>query len=539
MIKFNNISISAKLSLIPIIGLVGFIGYFVYNWTVVSANNERLSEIADLTIPVLMLSRDNVTRIDQLSQVFSAVEESGDDENLVLADTHTTSIESALTKISDLLPGQRNDLQNLSRLVLNYSQTSKDRLAGIMTMTLDMDRAEQMNIQLSVEFKQIKIQLEKISEKYAALLDQQLLFSQESGNSSLQIGLITGIAILTLVTIASLTLIKATVGSIKRVTNSLKAIAEGEGDLSHQIRKDGDDELGELVNWFNQFVMKLQGNINSIIEYTQELTLVSNSLHQSSNNSSGRVQHQLNAVIDVSGAQQQMSTSIHQVGKTAIESSELAEQTNNRAQSASIVMAESKVTIDTLSSELEQSSDVIVKLREDILNINQILDTIKQISDQTNLLALNAAIEAARAGEQGRGFAVVADEVRALASRTQKSTVEIQSVTQELTIAAQNAVDAMSVGKKQADETAIQAASVETILEEISQDISKILSLNNQVAAATNDQDENGQVIQNSINGVQNTAEKGVEGASNLEKISKQLANISNRMGMVTDTFRT
>lgn len=211
MIKFNNISISAKLSLIPIIGLVGFIGYFVYNWTVVSANNERLSEIADLTIPVLMLSRDNVTRIDQLSQVFSAVEESGDDENLVLADTHTTSIESALTKISDLLPGQRNDLQNLSRLVLNYSQTSKDRLAGIMTMTLDMDRAEQMNIQLSVEFKQIKIQLEKISEKYAALLDQQLLFSQESGNSSLQIGLITGIAILTLVTIASLTLIKATV----------------------------------------------------------------------------------------------------------------------------------------------------------------------------------------------------------------------------------------------------------------------------------------------------------------------------------------
>lgn len=534
----NDVPIPVKLSLIPIIALIGFGGYFLFNWSMVSANNARLTELSEQTIPVLILSRENINSIGQLAQVFAAVEESGDDENLSLADIHTGNIKQALTLIAQRLPAQRNEIEQLKQSVLNYTQQSTQRLKGVLSMTLDMERAAQQQQTLANEQDQLLSQFQKLADQYEQMLNQQLSRSQKAGNDSLSIGLITGALILGLLMFASYGLISATTGSLKRVSRSLQAIAEGEGDLSVRLQADGNDELGELVNWFNQFVEKLQCNIHALSQDAQELSLVSEKLRQSSGNSSSRVQQQLEAVIEVGDALQQLGTSVHQVGTTSNQASELALQTDRQTEQAARVMANSKGTIDELSQELAHSGQIIVQLREDTVNINQILDTIKQIADQTNLLALNAAIEAARAGEQGRGFAVVADEVRALASRTQESTLEIQAVIEKLQQAAQSAVDAMSAGQVKTEHTVQQAAEVEQTLTEIRQQVSQILALNQQVASATEEQDRSSGVIQTSISGVQETAQKGVEGAQNLENISSELGGISEQMQLITGTFK-
>jgi methyl-accepting chemotaxis protein len=486
-----------------------------------------------------MLSRETITLAEQLKQIFVAVEESGDDENLSLAKSRAQSIQESLQRIGQSEPTLVGQVAQLKQLVGDYAQAATRRLDGVLSMSLDMDVAEQQLERLDQQHRQLMGELTRMAQRYDQMLSEQLATSQKSGKDSLLMGGITGAFILLALLLSSYTIIRSLTRSVNRLSSSMQAIAEGEGDLSVRLQADSADELGCLVYWFNQFAQKLQANIQTLVDSANELAGVSEQLHSSSQSSSSRVNHQLNAVTAVGDALQQLGSSVQQVGATANQASELAQQADQQTQQASGVMGRSKSVIHELSSELASNSEIIVQLREDTLNINQILDTIKQIADQTNLLALNAAIEAARAGEQGRGFAVVADEVRALASRTQESTLEIQQVIEQLQEAAQKAVDAMATGQQKTETTVAETDQAEQMLSEISQQITSMRELNQQVAAATEDQNQSSTVIQHSIQDVQQTAEQGVNGAQNVERISNQLNSISTQMKTITDTFAT
>ncbi len=191
-----------------------------------------------------------------------------------------------------------------------------------------------------------------------------------------------------------------------------------------------------------------------------------------------------------------------------------------------------------MASEVERAANVIKKLESDTENVGTILDVIKGIAEQTNLLALNAAIEAARAGEQGRGFAVVADEVRTLASRTQDSTQEIQRVIEELQSAARSAAEVMSHSQDQAKLSVEQAAKTDSSLATITDKVGSITTMNMEIASATGEQEKVSNSIKRNVEGIRSNADDAVKNVQEVEAASESLVSISANLRKITGQFR-
>jgi methyl-accepting chemotaxis protein len=202
------------------------------------------------------------------------------------------------------------------------------------------------------------------------------------------------------------------------------------------------------------------------------------------------------------------------------------------------VMLHTLKTIEALAQEVENSAQVISRLSEDSTQIGSVLDVIRGIAEQTNLLALNAAIEAARAGDQGRGFAIVADEVRTLASRTQASTLEIQSMIERLQTDASNAVKAMQQGQVQAQQGLSQAAQAENALQTISQSVTRINDMNIQIATAAEEQSSMAEEINRNIVNISQSADATAEGAKQTASAGDELAKLAARLQNLVGQFK-
>ncbi|MEG7522363.1 MAG: methyl-accepting chemotaxis protein [Chromatiales bacterium] len=265
-------------------------------------------------------------------------------------------------------------------------------------------------------------------------------------------------------------------------------IASGDGDLTRRMACGGSDEIGLLTSSFNRFVDKIQGLVRETAESTSmviggvvetsEITAVISS-----------------EVIEQEGRTQQVATAVHQMSISIGEVADSAQTARESAQSADSeaghgreIMEETVSSIKRLANEVKMAADSILKVEDDSAEISKILDVIKSIAEQTNLLALNAAIEAARAGEQGRGFAVVADEVRGLATRTQQSTVEIEGMIVRLQAGAREAATVMKLGTKTAEQNLEQVERARHSLVSISEAVSTINSMNTQIATAAEQQ---------------------------------------------------
>ena len=233
-----------------------------------------------------------------------------------------------------------------------------------------------------------------------------------------------------------------------------------------------------------------------------------------------------------------MSASVHEVARHSNAAADETRHATELASSGRKIVDETATTIRKLANEVEEASMVIKQLATDSNDIGSVLDVIRGIAEQTNLLALNAAIEAARAGEQGRGFAVVADEVRTLASRTQQSTQEIQQMIERVQSSASNAVLAMDSGCTQAQLTVEKAATADEALQSIGQIIESINSMNSQIATAAVEQTAVAEEINRNVESINSSSEKTADGANQVAEASEQLSELSSRLRDLVSQFR-
>ncbi|HEX4937225.1 MAG TPA: methyl-accepting chemotaxis protein, partial [Candidatus Kapabacteria bacterium] len=327
-------------------------------------------------------------------------------------------------------------------------------------------------------------------------------------------------------------------GNIGRVVTSLQEIASGEGDLTKRIRQNSQDEIGTLVYWFNSFVERLQGIIGDVVTSISPLSDVSKELGALATDSEHASSEQLEATVSVNRSMKEMFESLNENAVNTSNAAEAASDANDQAKKGHGIVSEAIRTINDLAREVAKAGETIHQLEADTANVGQILDVIQGIASQTNLLALNAAIEAARAGEHGRGFAVVADEVRTLASRTQESTEEIHRVIEQLQRTARAISEVMANGQRKAEESVAKAGETGSSLQAITSRVEEINVMNTQIASATEEQQQTSHFIQQAIDEISSSAQRAADGSAKVASSTEQLHKVTQKLSAVAKQFR-
>ncbi|GAB1257434.1 hypothetical protein NBRC116494_19360 [Aurantivibrio plasticivorans] len=330
----------------------------------------------------------------------------------------------------------------------------------------------------------------------------------------------------------------AIVKPINSVVVALKDIAQGEGDLTQRLEVKSQDEVGELAQWFNTFIDRVHKIIKDFASTAEDLNRNTEGLSHTAKDTERGVVDQQSAIQQVVSAVREMATVVSDVAQNVSQAADEATQADSEAKSGMEVVSSTMSQIQSLATDITSASEVIDRLQRESENIGSVLDVIRGIAEQTNLLALNAAIEAARAGEQGRGFAVVADEVRTLASRTQSSTQEIQDMIERLQVGAKEAVQVMEKGKVQAEESVKKAAETSESLNAITNGVASIKDKTNQIASASEEQSAATREMEQNMENVASVARQTSEGAVEIASSTARLASMASNMAQVVKQFR-
>ncbi|QTE87340.1 methyl-accepting chemotaxis protein [Shewanella algae] len=347
------------------------------------------------------------------------------------------------------------------------------------------------------------------------------------------------VIIITLIT-AMLILFAAqrTVTPIRHMLDNLNDIAQGEGDLTKRLQVRGDDEIAQLGQAFNRFVDKLQRIIRDVTTATHEVQDASGSIHAQTQAIAAQLANHNNETDQVVTAITEMSSTAQEVAMNTTQVAEATHVASDEVAKAQECVDTSLTEISTLMAEINSAADHIQSLNEQSQKINSVLSVIGGIAEQTNLLALNAAIEAARAGEQGRGFAVVADEVRSLASRTQASTLEINEMLSELHRLVSQAVSAMEESQQSCHRSVESSRLISESLGAVTSSVTSINDMSTQIATAATEQSSVTEEINRNVYAIQEIVAELLHSSEEAARVSQTVSHSGDNLGQLVNQFR-
>ena len=534
----KKMPIATKIFLIPGIAALSFIIYLLITVYTALNNGATLEKVQKVQFPALQLSASTLVDMQKVRDTLASAVTTGDQDTLTMAQELAEEAKSGLNQIASISPEFRSEISRISSGFDNYFDVAYDVSQSMVNGTADFSRLGELSAQMNQSYDGAIAAMSQFRDAQQAAFEEAFKNTDSANTSLISTGVILAVVVTILLFGTAVPIVRGIKQSIDDVVRSLKDIAQENGDLTVRIETKSEDEIGELVYWFNQFMDKLQGVVRDVVEASLPLSNLAQNLRGVTEETQRTIDVQQKSATNAKRAVDTMSGSVDGVAHSAAQAASDANEATTAASEGRQIVQQTVTSIQQLAENVRETADVIARLESDSNKVGSVLDVIKGIAEQTNLLALNAAIEAARAGEHGRGFAVVADEVRTLATSSKATTDKIQSTIEQLQNAAHSAVEVMSRGTEQATSSVETANKAGSSLETITSTIGRINQMNEQIAHNTEDQRTVAVDIVRHVDEIHERTEQTASRSGELGSMCNELADLAQHLESIAKQFR-
>jgi methyl-accepting chemotaxis protein len=534
----NHISIFKKVSLIFVLSVIIFSVNLAISIISMDKNNDAMNYMQTTISQRVEFANQNVIYVQRLDELYTQAVSFADEDLLQNANKTFKSLKDNLAALNSIDNQKSQSLSQLSLQLEKYNVMTLNLAQSMIDGTADMSKIGQVSQEKSKLYDTL---FKGIQEYKKDKVDEFSFTIKEAGDSSMQslyLSIYIGLALLVIMVIATMSIAKSISGSAKNVASSLGDLADGKGNLRHQLDVQGSDELGQVSTNFNRFLRLLAESIAGVVRVTAPLFDSANTLKERMSVATRATEQQSRDAKAVQMSMEQMRHSVIEISHSAQQAAEAAHVAEQEATSGLAVVQRTINISHDLNSGIELASQSINELAKDTVSVGSILNVITSIAEQTNLLALNAAIEAARAGEQGRGFAVVADEVRALASKTADATKEIRQVLERLKTAAESSVNTMGGAISKASDNEKYAQDTGNVLKSIQEKIVSINRMNTHIASATEQQSHVATEVGHNVVEMNESFDETLKILSEVQGVSQGLLGLADELKQSTSQFK-